>query len=72
MLRNDRHPSQLGWLLDVADRDDLEAARDALDRHYHLNPDAKLRDTIEQALLTAKPGGTRHGTWQKTEAVMSC
>ena len=65
ILRNDRHPSQLGWLLDVADRDDLEAARDDLDRHW--NPDAKLRDTIEQALLTAKPGGTRHGTWQNTE-----
>ena len=61
----DEQKSLFGWLLDAADHDDLQVARKELDGYW--KPNVKLSELIDQALLTAKPGGTRHSTWQEVE-----
>ena len=50
----------------MADMDDLQWA---LNRESYADADdlKRFHEIIRQAMLTAKPGGSRHGTWKENE-----
>ena len=56
------------WLLNAADMDDLQWA---LNRESYASADKleRFHEIIKQAMLTARPGGSRHSTWKENGAV---